>query len=366
MNDIRPARARAAAAAARRGGSALVLALVVVVVLSALLGSLAFEAKLEAGYASLSRDRIKASALAESGIELAKMLMARSGGSQGAPDGVGEDEDRWNDAVERLRAGQSLTGLVEPAGDGFVILDIEPEPGRLNVNLLAREDWETILENAGIPEEYLDYIVDPILDWMDEDDSPNSKGAETEDYYELLDPPYEARNGAFDTVRELLLVKGFTEPILTGGIWDPATLRDDAGRSSSSPSFNRFSDTNAIVIAGIEGMLTTYGDGKINIQSAPYDVLRTLPGVDDILARAIMEERDSVDDDGDPNPFKSADDLFARVDGLDSAIASRITTSSSFFRITATGRVGLVERQIWCVATVDGPNLRFLRWCEEP
>ena len=364
MNATRQVRARAAAA--RRGGSALILALVVVVVLSALLGSLAFEAKLEAGYASLSRDRVKATALAESGIELAKMLMARSGGSQGAPDGVSEDEDRWNDAVERLRAGQSLTGLVEPAGDGFVILDIEPEPGRLNVNLLAREDWETILENAGIPEEYLDYIVDPILDWMDEDDTPNSKGAETEDYYELLDPPYEARNGAFDTVRELLLVKGFTEPILTGGVWDPGTLRDDAGRSSSNPSFNRFSDTNAIVIAGIEGMLTTYGDGKINIQSAPYDVLRTLPGVDDILARAIMEERDSVDENGDPNPFKSADDLFARVDGLDSAVASRITTSSSFFRITATGRVGLVERQIWCVATVDGPNLRFLRWCEEP
>ena len=53
-------------------------------------------------------------------------------------------------------------------------------------------------------------------------------------------------------------------------------------------------------------------------------------------------------------------------DGLDAAVADRITTSSSFFRITATGRVGLVERQIWCVATADGPNLRFLRWCEEP
>ena len=52
----------------RRAGSALVLALVVVVVLSALLGSLAFEAKLEAGYASLSRDRVKAAALAASGM----------------------------------------------------------------------------------------------------------------------------------------------------------------------------------------------------------------------------------------------------------------------------------------------------------
>ena len=83
-------------------------------------------------------------------------------------------------------------------------------------------------------------------------------------------------------------------------------------------------------------------------------------------ARAVGNAFVAVDDDGNPNPFKSAADLFARVDGLDSAVADRITTSSSFFRITATGRVGLVERQIWCVATVDGPNLRFLRWCEEP
>ena len=67
-------------------------------------------------------------------------------------------------------------------GGGFVVLDIEPEPGRLNVNLLSRDDWETILGNAGVPEEYFDYIVDPILDWMDDDDTPNSKGAETEDY----------------------------------------------------------------------------------------------------------------------------------------------------------------------------------------
>ena len=120
------------------------------------------------------------------------------------------------------------------------------------------------------------------------------------------------------------------------------------------------------MIAGIEGMLTTYGDGKVNIQSAPYDVLRTLPGVDDILARAIMEERDAVDENGDPDPFKSADDLFARIDGLDPAISSRITVASSFFRVTSTGRAGNVEHRIWGVAYADGNRLRFLRWVEEP
>lgn len=350
---------------AGRRGSALVLVLLAVVVLSVLVASIGFEARLQSGQVVYLSNRAAAGRLAESGIEISKMLLARAGG-RSAPDGMPDEEDRWHDAVERLRKGQSLIGLVEPVGDGFVILDVEPEPGRLNVNLLTREDWETILGNAGVPEEYFDYVIDPILDWTDEDDTSNPKGAETEDYYSECDPPYQARNGAFDTVRELLLVKGFSETLLVGGVFDPATVAGDAAARGASPSFNRFSKTNEIVIAGIESMLTTYGDGKVNVQSAPYDVLRTLPDVDEVLARAIMEERDAVDDDGEPNPFAGPDDLFARIEGLNPAVADRITVRSQFYRITATGRVGGVERQIWCIAYADGPQTRFLRWCEEP
>ena len=47
-------------------------------------------------------------------------------------------------------------------------------------------------------------------------------------------------------------------------------------------------------------------------------------------------------------------------------MADRITVNSQFYRITSTGRVGGVERQIWCIAYADGDRLRFLRWCEEP
>ncbi|MBR1609212.1 MAG: general secretion pathway protein GspK [Kiritimatiellae bacterium] len=359
-------RGGAARASYERGrGSALVLVLLVVAVLSTLVGSLGFEARLESRFARYLRHRAVAGAAAESGIEVAKMLMARAGGRPAASD-LDEDEDRWHDAAERLAKGQAIIGLVEPVGDAFVAVDIEPEPGRLNVNLLTRDDWETILGNAGIPEEYFDYIIDPVLDWMDEDDTPNPKGAETEDYYELLDPPRKARNGPFDTVRELLLVKGFPEALLAGGAFDPAVLEGDPDAGGAAPRFNRFSETNDLVIAGIEDMLTTYGDGKVNIQSAPYDVLRTLPDVDDILARAIMEEREALDDEGDPDPFKSVDDLFARIDGLSGAVADRVTVNSQFYRITATGRSGDVERQISCVAYADGEALRILRWREDP
>ena len=349
----------------KREGSALVMALFVIMIISMLVGSFGFEAHLEAKYASYARDRVKATQLAQSGVVLAEMLMNKSGGGGGAS--APDSQDRWFDATERLRLGQSLEGLVEEVGAGYVILDIVPEPGRLNVNLLTMEDWETLLGNIGIPEEYHQSIIEPILDWIEPGETPRVKGAKTDDYYSRLDPPYKIKGGPLDTVRELLLVKGFSESILTGGVFDPLSVE---GESSLGPSVKvksvSFDDKDSVIyISGIEHMLTTYGDGKINIQSAPYDVLRTLPGIDEILAYAIMEEREAVLND-EPNPFRSVQDLFSRIDGLDASIANRITVRSQYYRVTATGRVGRVERRINCIAYHNGQTLRFLRWWEEP
>ena len=346
-----------------RSASALIMVLFVVVVLSMIIGSFGFESNLEAMYIRYVRDRMQCTYLAESGFAIAEMLMTKQKSGVSA---VEDDDDRWAEAAERLARGQPVNGLVEPCGSGYIILDIVPEPGRINVNLMTRDDWERMLENIGVPEEYRDYIIDPITDWIDADENTSSKGAETEDYYSLLDPPYKAKNGPVDTVRELLLVKGFSETLLSGGLFDPSTLRDMTEKENRfSRMESRFSDTNEIMIAGMENMLTTYGDGKINIQSAPYDVLRSLPDVDDILARAIMEEREAYEND-EPNPFSSVDDVFARIEGLNAAVASKITVKSQYYRITSTGRVGNVQRRVWCIAYLNGGKVRYLRWCEEP
>ena len=198
---------KSASAKSDRGGSALVMVLFIIMILTMLIGSFGFEAHLEARYASYARDRVKATQLAQSGVVLAEMLMMKAGAGRGgagaaAPDGA----DRWFDATERLRLGQSLEGLVEELGDGYIFLDITPEPGRLNVNLLTMEDWEILLGNIGVPQEYHDAIIDPILDWKEPGEIARTKGAKTDDYYSRLDPPYKAKGGPFDTVRELLLV----------------------------------------------------------------------------------------------------------------------------------------------------------------
>ncbi len=359
---------------AGRRGSALVMVLLLVVSLSVFVLSFATDAELELRYASVAAKRRQCDALVQSGIAIATMLMEKQ--TEISPDaeaGSGEDDDRWFEAARRLAKGQPLQGLVEDIGDGHVILDIEPEPGRRNVNLLTEEDWERIIANAGVAEDCWAMLTDSYGDWIDIDENASADGAESDDYYRKLEQPYSAKNGPLDTVGELLLVRGFTESILRGGAFDPAKMdrlaNEQAGANRFAAHVDRFADTNLVQVAGIEDLLTTYGDGKVNIQSAPAAVLMTLPGIDEIAAGAIIEERGDFDD---PNaadsrePYASVEDLYARVDGLDPAARDLMTISSGYFRVTITGKVGVVERRVWGIVYVENGSLRFLRWCEEP
>jgi len=58
-------------------------------------------------------------------------------------------------------------------------------------------------------------IADAIIDWRDRDDTPGPQGAEGK-YYEQLAHPYSPKNGPFESVDELLLVRGVTELLLYG------------------------------------------------------------------------------------------------------------------------------------------------------
>ena len=212
-------------AAVSRSGSALILVLILVVALSVFVLSFASDAELELRYASVASKRRQCDSLAQSGLAIATMLMEKQREiSPDAEAGSGEDDDRWFEAARRLAKGQPLVGLVEDIGDGQVILSIEPEPGRRNVNLLTEEDWERILGNAGVPEDCWPMLIDSYGDWIDEDENARSDGAETDDYYEKLEKPYSAKNGPLDTVGELLLIRGFSETILKGGPFDPSKM----------------------------------------------------------------------------------------------------------------------------------------------
>jgi len=340
-------------------GSALILVLWVLGILSMLVVSFAFDAHLEGKVVSFARKRRKAEALALSGLQVARMLLDKQLSVSGNASDETKAADRWHAHALALRRGGSIT-LAEPLGEGTIRLDIEPEQVWRNINKLNAEDWERIFQAIGLPEDDWPELIDSYFDWIDPDSNPRQDGAESSDYYETLEPPYQARNAPFDTVRELLLVKGFREAVLSGGVLNP-----------EEPKERQIAITN-----GVQNLLTVFGDGKVNVNAVRSDnlaVLMTLPGVTELGARAIIEQRETPTHAGagtldDDTSYRSVEDFMARVgDELDDpAIRSFVTTKSEVFRITSVGMIDRVTRRIWAVVYTNGRIWRILRWREEP
>lgn len=153
-------------------------------------------------------------------------------------------------------------------GDASFEVRIEDEASKLNVNAFPVAALEAFFDSRE--------IADSIIDWRDKDDIPRGFGAETE-YYSNLRTPYTSKNAHFDTIGELMLIKGVTDQIQT----DPIT-----------------SDGRALI-----DLLTVYshdtnvsGEGKqrVNINTASKDELKAELG--DVLTdrdiEAIVRARD--------------------------------------------------------------------------
>lgn len=336
----------------RTEGSALILVLWAIGLLSVLVISMTFDAHVESSITLWLRNRTKAQALSRSGMEIAELLLIKSDAIRQNRD---VEEDHWFEAAKSLSEGMAIRNFQNELGDGVITVEIVPEPARRNVNQMQTdEDWERVLEMGGITED-LDLwpvLIDSFMDWVDRDDIPRMHGAETEDYYARLDPPYRAKNGPLDTVEELLLIRGFNRAILFGGVLNPEAPAEDA-----------------IVVSGIHDLLTVYGDGKINVNAASRRVLMTLPDVDEFVAEAILAERQGwMDEKGEPidTSFESLADFFDRVPEADRARLQRhVTTHSQIYRITATGEVRGTVSRIWCIAQYVNRELTFLRWRED-
>ncbi len=147
-------------------------------------------------------------------------------------------------------------------GDGNYTVKIIDESGKLDINTAPELLLRNLLGTLGIEGTTLDTIVDSILDWRDKDDLHRLNGAES-DYYLSLPNPYKAKNGNFETLEELLLVKGVTREILYGD-----------GKKK-----------------GLIDFLTVFGTSKININAASKEVLMAIPGMTADMVEEIINYR---------------------------------------------------------------------------
>ena len=94
---------------------------------------------------------------------------------------------------------------------------MEREQGRLNINNASDASIrQKVMEILGEEEEMEgDRLADAILDWRDPDNLTRLSGAEA-GYYEAKGLPYVPGNGPFQTLTELLLVRGMSPELFWG------------------------------------------------------------------------------------------------------------------------------------------------------
>ena len=294
-------------------------------------------------------------------------------------------------------------------GDESYEVVIQDEAGKLNISSAPHSALEALFGSRE--------IADCIVDWRDKDDTPQPLGAESQ-YYASLPKPYRSKNAPFDTVGELLLVRGVTEELLSSPAtadgrplsdlltvysWDKNVTVDGkerinvqtAGKEQLKSKLGDVltdQDLDAIIKqrdkqkfkAAAEIVLVrelprekirrvydrvTVSDkktlpGRVNINTAQVEVLSVLPGMDQSTAEGIVAHRMSN------GPFDNVGELLA-VNAVTPQIFSKcadlLTVRSRVFKVISTGRLARERssRSVTCVVDVtEGKSAQIKYWQE--
>ncbi len=304
-------------------GVALVLTLLILTLLVVTGLELNRAVRVEATLAGNFRDLTQAAYIAQSGVEVARAVIQ---GDDPSYDGL---DERW----AQFETISVFSSQLFP--EGYFTGRITDENAKFYLNGLIdpyglviakkREQLERLLTLLGHSTNW----IEALLDWMDVDDQPRARGAERE-YYMSLKKPYQAKNGALDSVEELILVKGVEPEILYG----------KEGRE------------------GLINYLTVNSDGRININTASLLVLMSLSAkVDQTMAQAVLAYRRE-------KPFKRIEDLRS-IPGWDPVyplINSEITVSSNYFSAEVLGNYREARSIVQTVLRRDGRRTKVLFW----
>lgn len=275
----------------KQEGVALILVLWVVVLLTAIVMEFAFSMRTEVNITRNFKEEQEAYYAALAGIEQAKAEIIAS------QDKMYLDENNalvLSDDKKNFERKGKFNNVVY----SYEIID---EERKININSANPDHLRYLLSNSGVEGEELDIIIDSILDWRDPDNLNRLNGAE-EDYYQSLPQPYSCKDAPFDTIEELLLVKGMKPEILYG---------------------SKKSKVEEQKYKGIADYLTAKSSNMINVNTADRLVLEAWFGsamVENIIAQ--------------------------RKGGLVAVPVAGGAVKSTYFSILSTGRSGGVVRTI--------------------
>ena len=297
----------------RRRGIALLLTLMVVGILTAATVSFMRSARLEAVVAENGYNFTQAEIYARAGVAGAMTLLAM-------------DDNKYDALTEPwaqfAAAAIAAANVFEEGGFTGAIEDLS---GKFNPNFMVDSRGLMNMERVKQAERLLQLeelspdLLPPLLDWLDKDGEVRPGGTE-DAYYQALEDPYPCENGPLASIGQLALVKGFTPEIVAGTEKRP----------------------------GLREVMTTWSDGRININTASLKVLMSL---DDDLTQTVAEE---IIQRRKSEPFTKLDELrevSALTPEVFARITARVSVISTHFLVTAEGRFR--EARAVAVAVVE-------------
>ncbi len=267
---------------------ALMVVLWVLMILGVIFTTFTFSMRTELGAAGNFKEEAEAYYLAEAGVYRAAAEIINADRNV-PPDSLVYDalNERWHTnpaAYENV-----------PLGRGRYWVTVTDEESKIPLNGAADPLLRRLFSNSGVKDErVLSIIVDSIQDWRDPDKLHRVNGAEDE-YYLSLPVPYRAKNGNFDTIDELLLVKGMTPEILYGNVSNPQR------RSELDAQLPWERQLGPGEYLGVARHLSVFGEGQMNINTASPEVLMAL-GLTPGEVKLIVDRRTEM-------PFTSVGEL---------------------------------------------------------
>ena len=294
-----------------RGGVALILVVWVMVILIAMVANFSYSMRTEIRITQNFKEEEEAYQLALAGFEYAKAEI----GSIDSMQEMSVTEDGVlvfdQDVPEPVRSRNLGKGKFE-----YTITD---DDGKLDINTADHDMLKYVFVESGVDMDEAAVIADSIMDWRDTNDLHMLNGAE-EDYYQDLDAPYSCKDGKFDSLEELLLVKGMTSEIFYGST-------DEEGKE--------------IEYNGVADQLTVNGSKQINVNTAPRTVIEAVLGI-----------------------AAAEDIILRREEGVLTEVEGNGKFASEFFTIISKGTNadGNIKRSIKAVVQNKADKLEILYW----
>jgi len=333
------------------GGTVLIVAMWIVLILAGLVLVFGRAMRVELGASANHVAGLQAEAVAQGTLQF---VLSQVDGTQGAytPD--------VSVTCHAVQVGDGFFWILNPSLDDDTAyhFGIRDEASRINLNSASTD---VLLKLPGMTAE----LAASIVDWRDGDSDVTPGGAESE-YYLLLADPYYCKNAPFETVEELVLVKGASPQLLFGedtnrnGILDP----NENDGSDSDPPDNRDGHLDRgvfdyLTVYSTEPNVSSSGEAKVNVNDGNVQALSAL------LRDVVGEDKffQVMDRVRGGRPFSSVLDFYFRT-GLTDAefgqIADQLTTSGGQ-NVVGMVNVNTAPRQVLlCLPGLDESDVDAL------